>query len=54
MNSTRLESLYGKALYLYPADFRVNYGLAMRQSLRDALSEEKPRGKFYLGRWFGI
>ena len=39
MNSTRLESLYGKALCLYPSEFRVNYGSAMRQSLRDALSD---------------
>jgi hypothetical protein len=47
MNSTRLESLYSKALFLYPADFRVHYGSAMRQSLRDALTDAgQPRRNF--------
>ena len=43
MTSTRLESLYGKALWLYPAEFRFQYAPAMRQSLRDALADEESR-----------
>lgn len=42
MSTTRLESFYEKALYLYPAEFRFQYASAMRQSLHDALSDAEP------------
>jgi hypothetical protein len=35
----RLESLYGRALRLYPAAFRAQYASTMRQAFRDALRD---------------
>lgn len=47
--SSRLERLYGSALQLYPARFRIAYASAMRQAFRDALADSSlDRRTFFL------
>ena len=46
--ASRLERLYGSALQLYPARFRIAYGPAMRQAFRDALADSSLRRRTFI------